>query len=793
LQHTGAGARARVCSRADAEELVKKRDLRLDLGVGRLVPEWRAMLSRANLKDDVVAGITVACVAIPLSLAIALASGVAPAAGLVTAIVAGIVCALFGGTRLAVSGPAAAMAVLIASLVQQYGLAALLVVGVGCGVLQLLTGVLGLGRFVRLVPLPVVEGFTAGIGAIILIGQLPRALGLPPPTQSHVFDVVTHIGELLHQTRPAAVLITIAALVVIFTLPKLTRRIPAHLAAVVLGTVAVALLPLDLETIGEIPRSLPLPRMPEMPSGVAASSLVASVFVVYAVASLETLLSSTAVDKLAGGPRSDPDQELIGQGLGNIASAVFGGIPVTGVIARSATNVQAGAKTRRAVIVHALALVLAVVAFAPFIGRIPVAALAAVLFSVAFRMLDPRVFVRLWSHSRNDGLVFVVTFFVIVLVGLLEGVQWGIAAALVIAAIRLGRTRLTVVSSRVAGHHAFKLEGPLTFMSSLGIETLRSSLDAVDLTHGVVLDVHDVQTMDASGAEMLASVIEQAHTRGLPLAVVGLTEEQRAQLVAAAGDPAVTTALAASERDAAAVIGRDASAELRLRVGVERYRSSIKPRYLPLFQRLADGQAPHTLFITCCDSRIDPNLMTSTDPGELFIVRDIGNIVPADGAIRGSSVAAAIEYAVGVLGVRKVVVCGHSSCGAIKALLEGGDDTRAFPNLESWLEATEARDLIRAMPRSLSSDEISRVNVLAQLDRLRGYRIVREALAKGTLTLAAWFFDVATGDLEEWSESAGRFASVGASEPGAARGVRQPAEEAGELSPLIGRRPATAR
>src|SRR5688572_31915111 len=159
---------------------IRKLEVRWDLGVRRLLPEWRSMVSGAHLKDDLVAGLTVACVAVPLSLAIALASGVSPAVGLVTAIVAGIVCALFGGSRLAVSGPAAAMAVLIAAVVEEHGLAALLVVGVGCGVLQIVTGVFGLGRFIRLVPLPVVEGFTAGIGAIILIGQLPRALGLTP-------------------------------------------------------------------------------------------------------------------------------------------------------------------------------------------------------------------------------------------------------------------------------------------------------------------------------------------------------------------------------------------------------------------------------------------------------------------------------------------------------------------------------------------------------------------------------------------------------------------------------------
>jgi carbonic anhydrase len=734
--------------------------VRFDLGARRLLPEWREMLSARHLKHDVVAGLTVACVAIPLSLAIALASGVAPVVGLVAAVVGGVVCALFGGTRLAVSGPAAAMAVLVATVVQEHGFAAMLIVGVGCGVLQLLTGVFGLGRFIRLVPLPVIEGFTAGIGAIILIGQLPRALGLPPPTASHVFDVVTHLRDLLHETRPAAVAITLGALVVIFALPKLTRRIPAHLAAVVLATVAVATLGLNTDTIGEIPRSLPVPKLPALPSGVAWSSLVASTLVVYALASLETLLSSAAVDKLAG-TRSDPDQELIGQGVGNVLSPLFGGITITSVIARSGTNVQAGAQTRRASIIHALAILLSVLAFGPLIGRIPIAALAAVLFSVAFRMLHPRGFYQLWKHSRTEGLVFAITFVAIVFVDLLEGVQWGVVAALVIAAIRLGRTRLTVVPARVDENYAFRLDGPLTFLASLDMEGLRRELDVLEPGRGVVIDVADVRMMDASGAEMLAGVIEHARKRDLRPVVFGLNEEYRALLLTAGADD-LASALVSSERETAAVLGGNASADLRLRVGVERYRSTLRPRYARLFEQLADGQAPHTLFITCSDSRISPSLITATEPGELFIVRHIGNLVPPDGALVGSATGAAIEYAVGVLGVRKIVVCGHSGCGAIKALLADGNVSRSFRNLEGWLAATDARGLLRSFPQALAPDEISRLSVLVQIDRLKTYEVVRERLESGELSLAAWFFDVASGEIEEWSASAQRFIRLGA-------------------------------
>ena len=732
---------------------------KLDLGIPALAREWVRMFSPRDLWADVAAGLTVACIAVPLSLAIALASGVPPAVGIITAIVGGIVCAFFGGVRLQVSGPAAAMAVLIASIVQEQGMAALLVVGLGCGLLQVATGVLRLGRFVRLVPMPVVEGFTAGIGAIILIGQLPRALGLPPPPQSHVFDVITHIAELMHKASPAAIGITLMTLAIIFGLPRISKKLPASLIAVVGATVAS--LWLNVTTIGEIPRSLPLPHLPLMPA--SFSALLAPTLAVFALATLETLLSASAVEKLAPEGRGDPDQELIGQGIGNTISAMFGGIAVTGVIARSATNVQAGAKTRRAAIIHAFVLILGVLVLAPAMAKIPVAALAGVLFSVAFRMLSPTTFVKLWRHSRADGLVFALTFAVIVFVDLLEGVQWGVFAALVIAAIRLGRAKMVIRGVRAGDHHMFVLEGSLTFLSSLEFEKLRTEISAIASPdkNGVLIDVRDIRNMDASGAEMLVGILEHAEQLGMKPMLIGLAGEHRERFLSSARDPKhFETMLASTERDALDGATRT-TAELRLRTGIERYRRTVKPLYADLFESLADGQKPHTLFITCSDSRINPAMITNTDPGELFLVRNIGNVVLPVGTL------AAIEYAVGVLGVAKIVVCGHSGCGAIQALMS--DAELPYPNLTKWLEQSHAREMLKALPQSISRDEAARLNVLAQLDHLVGQPLVMEKLQKKELSVAAWFFDVKSGELEEWSSESQAFAPVGLVAPASMR------------------------
>jgi carbonic anhydrase len=735
--------------------------LRLDLGLRQLVPEWRGLFSAKHLREDVLAGLTVACIAIPLSLAIALASGVAPEVGLVTAIVAGIVCALSGGTPLAVSGPAAAMAVLIANSVQEHGLGGLLVIGLVVGALQVLTGVLGLGRLIRFIPVPVVAGFTAGIGAIILIGQLPRAFGLPPPEQSHVVDVLTHLGQLWREARPATLALTLTTLLVVLTLPKVAPKLPATLVGVIVPTVLTAAFSLPVDTIGELPRSLPMPKMPALPEG-GLLPLVGTALIVYALASLETLLSSGAVDKLVKGMRHDPDQELIGQGLGNAAVSLFGGIPVTGVIARSALNVQAGGRTRRAAIVHSLVLLASVYLLAPVMGRIPIAALAGVLLSVALRMLHPRELMALWRTSHAEAITYLVTFFTIVLVDLIVGVQAGVVAALALVAIRLGHTTANLLVLEVPGPYRFVLSGPLTFLSSAALEGLRTQVGTLEPQRGVVIDLSGVTAVDASGAEMFIGLVENLQDVGAKVALQGLRLDLRELLARQEHGDKLKPLFALTESDVVRVLEGTPhiSSRERLVHGVERFRHEKRERYGDLFDRLAHGQQPHTLFITCSDSRITPNLITSTDPGELFIVRNVGNLVPPASSPLSAAVGSAIEYAVGVLGVTEVIVCGHSGCGAMKALLNPAPEGQ--PELKEvgrWLE--EAHPLVERLEPGSTPEEAAKVNARLQVRNALSYPLLRRKVESGELRLHVWYYDVPSSELLEWDEPSGQYVLLG--------------------------------
>ncbi len=734
------------------------------------------MLALKDLQADFIAGATVACVAIPLSLAIALASGVSPAVGLITAIVTGIVAAFFGGTPLAVSGPAAAMAVLIASVVQQHGLGGLLIVGMCSGLLQVLTGVLGLGTLIRYVPVPVIAGFTAGIGAIILIGQLPRALGLPAPDASHVIDVIKHLGELFHQSDVKAVALSLSTLAIIFGLPKIFPRLPAPLFAVLIPSFFVVAFGVDVASIGEIPNSLPAPKLPNFPeSGYGA--IFATVLVVYSLASLETLLSSSAVDKMTKGTRHDPDQELIGQGLANVAGALFGGIPSTGVIARSSLNIQSGAKGRRAAIVHSLLLMFAVYFMATTMSRIPIAVLAGVLLSIAIRMLSPRELMDLWRRSRIEASVYAVTFITIVFVDLIAGVKAGVIAALIIAAIRLGQTRTRVHTNGTVGPYRVYVGGALTFMSSGKVESIRQQLESLELDRGVVIDMSSITAIDASGAEQFVEAIHQLGGKGAKIALLGAIPTCANVLIACDHSGKVEGMFAASETDVQTILkgASDNNPLDRLVYGVERFRHESRGRYEGLFKQLTHTQSPHTLFITCCDSRIHPNLITSTEPGELFIVRNIGNIIPAFAAAGDNPAeGAAVEFSIGVLGVQEIIVCGHSGCGAMKAIVSNHVPA-GLPSLQRWLD--DAGAIGRLLPRGASPEQAAQFNVLKQLENLMTYPLVKKMVGQGEVRLHAWFYDISRNEVEEWDSEQGKFIPVGSALKPGFSGFRQVIKE----------------
>lgn len=732
------------------------RNFNLNLGIPTLIPEWKQFFSKKYLLDDLIAGTTVAFVAIPLSLAIALASGVSPGIGLITAIVAGIVCALFGGTTLAVSGPAAAMTVLVSSVAETHGYEGLVFVCLLAGLLQLASGMLGIGKLGRYVPLPVVAGFTAGIGVIILINQLPRAFGLLPPSESHTFDVINHIRQYFHEIKWHCLALVILTIGIIRGLPKILPSIPPILPAVIISALIVYFFNLgDVPLIGAIPNSLPSPQFPELSKDF--QSLFVSTLAVYVLASLETLLSCSAIDKMANGKKHDANQELIGQGMGNIAVSLFGGIPVTSVIARSATNIRAGGKTRRSSIIHSLIILLAVYAISPLISLIPVAALAGVLFSVAFSMINYKEFHELWVTSRAEGLIYAVTFLTIIFVDLIAGVQVGIAAACAILLFNVTRTHLHISTTTHDDIVRLSLLGPLTFLSAGNLTKLEQKLKHVIAGQTIILDLSSVTSVDASGASSIVDLYNQCKERNIEFYIKGLPRRFENLFRIGEYSDLIDNRYLISEHDLRKKNGSNIprSARGRLVHGVSRFYLERKYNDKRLFEHLTDKQDPHTLFIACSDSRMVPSMITSSDPGELFIVRNVGNFIPPydqnDSAFH--SEAAAIEFALSTFDITDIVVCGHANCGAMRACTK--ENLNDLPiNLRGWIAALKSKLVI---DKNQTIEQLAQSNVINQIQNLQEYPIVKQKLAEQTLTIHAWFFDFDQSYVYEWDSKTQQF------------------------------------
>ncbi|MFC7024064.1 SulP family inorganic anion transporter [Promicromonospora thailandica] len=512
-----------------------------------------------TLRSDLLAGVTVGVVALPLALAFGVSSGVGPAAGLVTAVVAGVVAAVFGGSHLQISGPTGAMAVVLAPIVAQHGVGSVALVTLLGGALVLACGVLRLGRVVTYVPWPVVEGFTLGIAAIIFLQQVPAAVGVAAETgHNTLVTAVRSVGAALWPSgavvdgtvvegvvhgsgTPAWVwTLTVVAVVavVMLVLPHVARALPASLVAVALVTVLAEVLHAPVPRIGELPDALPLPVLPDATPALVRD-LAGAALAVAALAAIESLLSarvaagmSAEADPDAPADAYHPDRELVGQGLASLASGVFGGIPATGAIARTAVNVRTGARTRLSAVVHALVILAVIYLATGPVGRIPLAALAGVLMVTSFRMIGARTIRSVLASSRPDALTFVVTAVVTVAFDLIVAVQIGLVVAAFFTLRSLARATSVHRDplpgpAREGDEHIalFRIDGAMFFGAAdriLGEVTAASVRDDVLV---VVLRLSHLRVMDATGGRALADLVAELERRGMTVLVKGVQPE----------------------------------------------------------------------------------------------------------------------------------------------------------------------------------------------------------------------------------------------------------------------------
>ena len=485
-----------------------------------LATTWRA---------DVVAGVTVGVVALPLALAFGVTTGLGAEAGLITAIVAGAVAAVFGGSRVQVSGPTGAMTVVLVPIVARYGVDAVFVVGLIAGVLIVAAALAGVGRYLAYVPWPVVEGFTVGIAVIIFLQQVPAALGVVRPEGENTAAVAARaIGRAVTDAGGAAPAVTLLTALVLVVVPRVHRALPASLLGVVIATLAAEAAHLDIARIGALPSSLPLPALPAL-SVDGVRNLLSAGLAVALLAALESLLSARVADGMVGGPRHDPDRELFGQGLANLVSPLFGGMPATGAIARTAVNIRAGARSRLSSVVHSIVLVAVVLFGGGLVARIPLAALAGVLMVTAARMVEVHNVRAVLRATRSDAAVLGLTAVATIAFDLIVAVEIGIAVAAVLALRTVARSMSAVAepipSEEEAsegllqeGIIAYRLDGALFFGAA---QRFLTELTAVSDARVAILRLPDLQVLDATGAQALREIVAELEERGITVLLKG--------------------------------------------------------------------------------------------------------------------------------------------------------------------------------------------------------------------------------------------------------------------------------
>lgn len=511
----------------------------------KLFTLWKQGITYKQKTRDITAGLVVGIVALPLAIAFAIASGVSPEKGLITGILAGFIISFLGGSRVQIGGPTGAFIVIVYGIVQSYGVEGLIISTFIAGFILLLMGIARLGNYLKFIPYPLIVGFTSGIAIIIFTSQIKDALGLAMGTVPAGFlDKWPAFYAAIGSVNPWAVLLTIMSILITLYAPKLIKGLPGSLLSIIITVLLVAWFKIPVETIGSrfgaIPNSFPQPVIPSVDFD-TIRHLIGPAFAIAMLGAIESLLSAVVADGMIGGSHRS-NMELVAQGLGNIVSAIFGGIPATGAIARTATNVRNGARTPLAGITHAIVLLLIMLVAAPWAKLIPMATLAGILVVVAYHMGEWHTFRSLLKSHRSDVLVLLVTFLLTVIFDLVLAIEVGMVLAAFTFMKRMADISHTTVlgesqndslfeeelANIPAGVLLYEINGPLFFGASQKFsETLRNLQTTPKI---LIIRMRHVNLIDATGLHRLKEVVAQYQARKVTIILSGVRPDIYEQL-----------------------------------------------------------------------------------------------------------------------------------------------------------------------------------------------------------------------------------------------------------------------
>lgn len=722
-------------------------------------------LMAIRLKHDIPAGIAVFLIAIPLSLGIALASGVPLFSGLITGIIGGLVVAPLSGSALGISGTAAGLSVLVLTEIEQLGYNVFLLAVVLAGLLQILMGLLKAGIIAYYFPSSVINGILSGIGIILFLKQIPHALGYDSDYEGDLAffqtDSYSSFSELLHMldfVSPTAMAIAAISLVILVLWDKLAIRQPkvflpvygvlfAVLAGVAINRLMLAVLP-DLALRESHLVALPLLRtvadyaaqlhFPDF-SALANPKVYLAAMTLAMVASLETLLSVEAVDKLDTDKRTTPaNRELLAQGVGNICSGLIGGLPLTQVIVRSSLNAQAGAKSKWSAIIHGALLLLAVVSVPEWLNEIPLASLAAILLVVSFKLTTPKIIATMYGAGWYHFLPFVATVSGLVFTDMLTGIIIGLSTALFAILLENYKSAEYFQSMRLGNKIILRLAEHVSFLNKANIH---QTLECLPESSEVVIDASRCKYMDYDVFEIISNFKREAELKRIRLTLNNLRGYGALPPISNARPPGYDAQKSLSPTQVLAL----------LQEGNRRFVNNLEANrnLLEQVNDTGQGQFPIAIILSCMDSRTSVELIFDQGLGDVFSVRVAGNVVNDD--ILGS-----MEYACKMAGSKLIVVLGHSHCGAVKGACAHARLDHLTGLLDKIQPAVAAVSAECGMAVSVDNDDlvqqVADKNVQLMVGQIkRQSQVLAEMLARGEIGLVGGMYDITTGKVRFYS------------------------------------------
>jgi carbonic anhydrase len=712
-----------------------------------------------TFKQDLSAGLVVFLVALPLCLGIALASGAPLLSGVITGIIGGLIVGAISGSQLAVSGPAAGLTTIVATaIISLHSYEAFLVAVVLAGIIQVILGLVKAGKIGLYFPSNVIKGMLAAIGIILILKQIPHAFGYDADSEgdfaflqadnSNTFSAINHLLGKLNFGSIAIFAVSMAILLAWDTpLFKKIKAVPAGLVVVIVGALGSLLLQSTtgffhlrdnsfvqipvLSSIGDFATVLKFPDF----SQITNPQIITVAFTIALVASLETLLSIEAVDKLDPLKRSTPlNRELLAQGVGNTVAGLLGGLPLTAVIVRGATNVNSGAKTKISTIFHGTLLLVTVLAIPTVLNKIPLASLAAILIMVGYKLAKLQLFKDMYKAGWNQFTPFVVTVAAIILTDLLKGVLIGMVVSIIFILVNATKDLIysTEKTTATGKMQQLVLSEQVTFLNKAHLNEFFSK---VKPGMNVWVDATQTKYIEQDCLEILQDFAKRAAAEDITFNITGLKDHY-------------SFLEAREEAFEQHEHAHDHQRYNELFINNRKWIAEKLHLDANYFNRLNAGQSPPYLIIGCSDSRAPMEVITGAEPGEVFSHRNIANqVIPSD-----INLMSVVQYAVEALKVRHIVVCGHYGCGGVKAAVAGGTNG----NLDQWL--SHIRDINRNHKEELEQIDdtemrhrrLVELNVEEQVFQLRTTAIVQNALKNGQiLNLYGWVYDMSDGMLHD--------------------------------------------